>query len=681
MKSKTKNFISVLLTLALILGLFAAMPVTASAANKDVTIAQSDTVTEIQTKIQDAVTASNSGDTVTVTGSRTGVTEQLELDIQSGKKVIWKADYSGTTASGLVLLFGSGVFEVGNGGSVKNNGNGIAIFTSGANATVTINGGAVSAASECAIGAMGANSTVMINSGTVSSPVGDPTVAVIAAVGDNATVEMNGGTVNCTAEGIALGAQGPGSSVKMTGGTVNATAGAGIGAIGVGSSVTMSGGTVTTTTGVGIGAYGDNSEVKISGGDVSAATGIGIGAIGINSAITIGGGKVSAVNQAAIAVAGTESKVTVNGGFVFAHGTAVTGEGNVINMLNGSTPNISGVAVVCAWDKPSGGTPDYDEGSTDDLTILPAGAAAAWGKSGSQNGINYKNGSNTGFFPISGVTVSAAAGVAPAINGPTSMTLTPGYAATSTGLYTVTGSPAPTVTIKSGNAAILWNGSSKKLEIGAGLPKGTYNVTLLAVNTAGEAEFTFTLTVADSPTYANPFTDIKSTDWFYNDVLYAYNLKLINGKTATTFAPNDNLTYAEAVKLAACMYQFVQTGTITLANESPVWYSGYVTYAKNVGLINRDYDWNSPATRAGYMEIFSNAVPLNPINTIADGAIPDVPMSHPQAAAIYKLYRAGILQGVDGAYNCSPGSNIKRNEVATVISRMMGVDNRLSFTI
>jgi Na+-translocating ferredoxin:NAD+ oxidoreductase RNF subunit RnfB len=56
-------------------------------------------------------------------------------------------------------------------------------------------------------------------------------------------------------------------------------------------------------------------------------------------------------------------------------------------------------------------------------------------------------------------------------------------------------------------------------------------------------------------------------------------------------------------------------------------------------------------------------------------------MTHPQAAAIYKPYRAGIAQGVDTAHNCSPGSNIMRNEVAAILTRMMNPDRRATFSI
>jgi hypothetical protein len=84
------------------------------------------------------------------------------------------------------------------------------------------------------------------------------------------------------------------------------------------------------------------------------------------------------------------------------------------------------------------------------------------------------------------------------------------------------------------------------------------------------------------------------------------------------------------------------------------------------------------------MEIFASALPddaLPAINDVPDGSIPDVPMSHPQAAAIYKLYRAGILQGVDAAHSCNPGSNIRRSEVAAIITRMMTPAARVTFSM
>ncbi len=177
------------------------------------------------------------------------------------------------------------------------------------------------------------------------------------------------------------------------------------------------------------------------------------------------------------------------------------------------------------------------------------------------------------------------------------------------------------------------------------------------------------------------FIDVDPNAWYSKDVKIASDMGLIDGKTFNTFAPEDYLTYAEAVKLAACMNQKSITGSVTLKNGNP-WYQTYVDYAKEKNIIKSDLNWDSYATRAGYMEIFANAISnLNPKNVVEDGKIPDVPMSHANSAAIYKLYRAGILQGVDDKHNCNPESNIKRSEVAAILTRMMNPNERLSFQI
>ena len=45
-----------------------------------------------------------------------------------------------------------------------------------------------------------------------------------------------------------------------------------------------------------------------------------------------------------------------------------------------------------------------------------------------------------------------------------------------------------------------------------------------------------------------PFTDVKQGDWYYADVKIAYQNRLINGKTDTLFAPQDNMIdYLEMV--------------------------------------------------------------------------------------------------------------------------------------
>ncbi|MBE7011503.1 MAG: hypothetical protein E7415_02390 [Ruminococcaceae bacterium] len=180
---------------------------------------------------------------------------------------------------------------------------------------------------------------------------------------------------------------------------------------------------------------------------------------------------------------------------------------------------------------------------------------------------------------------------------------------------------------------------------------------------------------------ANPFTDVPAGAWYHDEVVKAVETEIINGKTTTIFAPDDLLTYAEAVKLAACMSQVYLNGEVTLTTGSP-WYQPYVDYCKSNRIITKDYDFNANVTRAGYIEIFANALPdsaFKDINNIPNGSILDVKDNAPYAIYVYKMYRAGIITGVDALHNCKPDDNIKRCEVAAIISRMMNEDERVKF--
>lgn len=184
------------------------------------------------------------------------------------------------------------------------------------------------------------------------------------------------------------------------------------------------------------------------------------------------------------------------------------------------------------------------------------------------------------------------------------------------------------------------------------------------------------------------FTDVSESDWFYDDVYAAVDMGLINGKYVNPpmYVPDGRLTIAEAIKLAAVMREYSETGMITLTNGNP-WYQTYVEYCGDFGIIGYDeYDgmYNDQATRAQYAVIFANALDSSEfaeINEIEDGDIPDVSLSDEYGQAVYKLYRAGILQGNDQEGTFAPATGIKRSEVAAILSRMMDSSERKTFTL
>ena len=180
----------------------------------------------------------------------------------------------------------------------------------------------------------------------------------------------------------------------------------------------------------------------------------------------------------------------------------------------------------------------------------------------------------------------------------------------------------------------------------------------------------------------NPFTDVSPSAWYYSDVMNAVQSGLINGKTDTTFCPDDYLTYAAAVKLASCLNQLWWNGSVTLTTGMP-WYRNYADYAWTVGIITEEYAWNNCATRGRFLAMFANAIPadaLPAVNDVPDGTIPDVSVYDQDGPAIYTLYRAGIVQGSDDAHSCYPYDFIRRSEAAAILTRMMDSSARLSFT-
>ena len=174
------------------------------------------------------------------------------------------------------------------------------------------------------------------------------------------------------------------------------------------------------------------------------------------------------------------------------------------------------------------------------------------------------------------------------------------------------------------------------------------------------------------------FIDVPENAWYYKDVMTSVEKSLFNGKTSTTFAPNDNMTVGEAVKLAACMHQLHKDGKVTLANGSP-WYTTYMKYAVDNGITaDLTSRVGETITRQEYVSIFYKALPESEYavkNTIADNAVSDVKMDNPYAKEIYAFYRAGIVTGGDGnAFK--PETNIQRCEVAAILVRMMEKDAR-----
>lgn len=195
--------------------------------------------------------------------------------------------------------------------------------------------------------------------------------------------------------------------------------------------------------------------------------------------------------------------------------------------------------------------------------------------------------------------------------------------------------------------------------------------------TAGLENFTKTNTYVEGQ-----FSDVKTSDWFAENVVAAYEYGLVKGSSATTFNPTGKLTVAETIALACRLHNIYNGGDGNFTQGSP-WYQVYVDYARENDIISGGYLYDSAITRFSFVNILSNALPketLNEINTIENGKIPDVDENSINEP-IYLFYRAGILTGSDKYGTFNPDSNIQRSEVATIVTRMADNEQRRMFTL
>jgi len=176
------------------------------------------------------------------------------------------------------------------------------------------------------------------------------------------------------------------------------------------------------------------------------------------------------------------------------------------------------------------------------------------------------------------------------------------------------------------------------------------------------------------------FTDIRMQDWYYSEVASAYILGLINGKGNGLFDPDGEMTVAEAITLAVRLND-IDTGTKGnySATQDGLWYDAYVTAAVDKRIIanKTSFDFDQPVTRAQMCQLFANALPESYFKKINNfTSIPDVEESSEYQKAILSFYNAGILTGVDAEYHFNPESNIKRCEVAAIITRIVDTSKR-----
>ena len=179
------------------------------------------------------------------------------------------------------------------------------------------------------------------------------------------------------------------------------------------------------------------------------------------------------------------------------------------------------------------------------------------------------------------------------------------------------------------------------------------------------------------------FTDVPNTEWYASEVASAFELGLMNGTGGGLFAPDGDVTVAEAITMAS-RAAAINAGETIDTSTGGEWYTPYVNYAVSKGFVtDGQFDnFDRPAKRYEVAVIFEKAMPegyFTAQNSV--DAIPDVSAKQTYEKELLTLYKAGVVMGSDSFGNFRPEDNITRAEAAAIINRVALPENRLNKTL
>jgi len=170
------------------------------------------------------------------------------------------------------------------------------------------------------------------------------------------------------------------------------------------------------------------------------------------------------------------------------------------------------------------------------------------------------------------------------------------------------------------------------------------------------------------------FPDIESVDWAREAIEYLYSVGIVNGNPDGTFAPDNNVTRAEFIKMV-----IVAMGISDIEGECPFgdvaadsWYASYVEKAYKAGIVSGDENGNfNPdvaITRQDIVTILYRALDMD-ITASASFKDADSISDYAKDAVGYFASK-GIVNGYeDGSFG--PQNNATRAETATIIYRII----------
>ena len=156
----------------------------------------------------------------------------------------------------------------------------------------------------------------------------------------------------------------------------------------------------------------------------------------------------------------------------------------------------------------------------------------------------------------------------------------------------------------------------------------------------------------------NPFKDVKVSSWFGKYVIDLYNDGIINGTSATTYAPNDTLTWAAALKLL-----LVSNGDLKAADATGAdWSKNAIAKAAELGLVAADLDGAKAISRLEFCQVAAK------LNKLAESKT-ESKFTDCTDGYVMALVDAKVINGMTET-TFEPSATLTRAQIAKIIYQL-----------
>lgn len=156
----------------------------------------------------------------------------------------------------------------------------------------------------------------------------------------------------------------------------------------------------------------------------------------------------------------------------------------------------------------------------------------------------------------------------------------------------------------------------------------------------------------------NPFADVKASSWFGKYVIDLYNDGIINGTSATTYAPNNTLTWAAALKLL-----LVSNGDLKAADATGAdWSKNAIAKAAELGLVAADLDGAKAISRLAFCQTAAK------LNKLAESKT-ESPFTDCTDGYVMALVDAKVINGMTET-TFEPSATLTRAQIAKIIYQL-----------